>query len=67
MGENAEQMLLKKCGIVGDQLAACLLEHQEPVVLDPSPVSLGSRWWFAMAHRFKVAEPWTGVGASVKM
>lgn len=62
MGESAEQTWLEKRGIVGDQLAAFLLKHQQPVVLDASPVSLGSQWWFTTAPRFMAAEPQTGVG-----
>lgn len=38
--ESAERMLLK-CDIAGDQLGA-FLKHQEPVVVGPSCVSLGS-------------------------
>lgn len=62
--ESAERMLLK-CGIAGDQLGA-FLKHQEPVVVDPSRVSLGSWWWFTMARRFMVAEPRTGVGSQLR-
>lgn len=39
-----------------DWLATFLLKFQEPVVLDPSPVSLGSRWQFAVAQRLMAAE-----------